>query len=97
MLHLIADSSLSEALVARIANLDDVVLQAGSAWSAYAGHEGNAQLYQLLSQGCGVYVLKDVCAMQGIELQKLLPGVKAIDYPGLVELTVKHPVIHTWC
>lgn len=97
MLHLIADSFLSQALVERIASKDSVVLQAGSVWAATAGHQDNTQLNQLLSQGCDVYVLKDVLAMQGIDQQKLLPGVQAIDYPGLVELTVKHPVIHTWC
>lgn len=97
MLHLIADSFLSQALVERIASDDGVVLQAGSAWAAYTGHQDNMQLNRLLSQGCGVYVLQDVLAMLGIDRQKLLPGVQTIDYPGLVALTVKHPVIHTWC
>lgn len=97
MLHLISDSYLAQAVVERIAGHDDVVLQAGSAWATYTGHQDNAQLIQLLSQGSGVYVLKDVLAMQGIDLQNLLPGVQAIDYQGLVELTVKHSVIHTWC
>lgn len=97
MLHLIAESTLSQALVERIAGEDDVVLQAGSVWAAFAGHSDNAKLSGLLAKGCHVYALSDVLAMNGIGHRQLLAGVAPIDYAQLVELTVKNPVIHTWC
>ncbi|MCQ8102916.1 DsrH/TusB family sulfur relay protein [Methylomonas sp. SURF-2] len=97
MLHLIAESTLSSALPERIAGGDDVVLQAGAVWAAYAGHRDNAKLSGLLAKGCRVYALSDMLSMSGIEYGQLLTGVLPVDYAGLVELTVKNPVIHTWC
>lgn len=97
MLHLIAESTVSQALVARIASGDDVVLQAGAVWAAFAGHRDNANLSRLLAKGCHVYALSDVLAMNGIGRQQLLTGVTPLDYAHFVELTVKNPVIHTWC
>lgn len=97
MLHLIAEATLSPAVVERISHPDDVVLQAGAVWAAFVGHRDNAKLHALLSKGCNVYALSDVLAMHGINPQQLLPGVAAIDYARLVELTGKNPVIQTWC
>lgn len=97
MLHLIAESTLSQALVERIAGGDDVVLQAGTVWAAFTGHRDNAKLSGLLAKGCHVYALNDVLAMNGILDQQLLTGVVPIDYAQFVGLTVKNPVIHTWC
>lgn len=97
MLHLISDAALSAAVMERIANGDDVILQAGSVWAAFAGHADNVKIKQLLSYPCAVYVLEDVLLMHGISRQQLLQGVKAIDYAEFVTLTVKNPVIHTWC
>ncbi len=97
MLHLIAESTLSQALVERISHGDDVVLQAGAVWAAFLGHRDNAKLSKLLSKGCNVYALCDVLAMNGISHQQLLAGVQPLEYAHLVELTVKNPVIHTWC
>ncbi|MBS4051548.1 MAG: hypothetical protein KGZ69_10130 [Methylomonas sp.] len=97
MLHLIAESTLSQALVERIAGGDDVVLQAGTVWAAFAGHRDNAKLSGLLAKGCHVYALSDVLAMNGIGHRQLLAGVVPIDYAQFVGLTVKNPVIHTWC
>lgn len=97
MLHLVAESTVSQTLLERIADGDDVVLQAGAVWSAFVGHQDNSKLAVLLSKGCGVYALRDVLAMSGIPDQQLLPGVVPIDYAQFVELTVKNPVIHTWC
>ena len=97
MLHLIAESSLPRAVVERIAAGDDVVLQAGAVWAAFLGHQDNSKLAQLLAGGCKVHALQDSLSMNGIDDRQLLPGVERIDYPALVELTVKNPVIHTWC
>lgn len=97
MLHLIAEATLSQAVIERIAAGDDVVLQAGAVWAAFLGHRDNAQLKQLLLQGCDVYALSDVLSTHGISQERLLAGVQVIDYSTLVALTVKNPVIHTWC
>lgn len=97
MLHLVAESALSSALVERMANGDDAVLLAGAVWAAFAGHRDNAKLETLLSKGCRIYALNDVLVMDGIGHRQLLAGVVPIDYAQLVELTVKNPVIHTWC
>ncbi len=97
MLHLIAESSLSRAVVERIAGGDDVVLQSGSVWAAFSGHRDNGKLEQILARGGKVYALHDQLDMQGIDDSQLLPGVQRIDYARLVELAVGNPVIHTWC
>lgn len=97
MLHLISESSLSQAVVERIAAGDDVVLQSGGVWAAFSGHQDNVRVEQLLTRGCKVFALQDVLSMNGIGDQQLMPGVESIDYPELVALTVKNPVIHTWC
>jgi len=97
MLHLLSLSALQSEIVERIASGDDVVLQQGTVWAARKGHADNSRLLQLLAQHSQVYVLLEMLAVNGIELSQLLPGVNVIDYPGLVELTVKNPVIQTWC
>lgn len=97
MLHLIAENALSRAMMERISNGDDVVLQAGAVWAAFLGHRDNAKLSELLSKGCSVYALSDVLAMNGMSHQQLLVGVQPLEYTQLVALTVKNLVIHTWC
>ncbi|MCK9607603.1 MAG: DsrH/TusB family sulfur relay protein [Methylomonas sp.] len=97
MLHLIAENTLSQTVVARISNGDDVVLQAGAVWAAFLGHRDNPKLSELLSKGCSVYALSDVLAMNGMSHQQLLAGVQPLEYVHLVALTIKNPVIHTWC
>ncbi len=96
MLHLIAEDSLSQAVVERIAAGDDVVLQAGSIWSALIGHQDNCNIDALLLKPCQVYAMQDLLQANGMTGGQLLNGVVVIDYPELVELTVNNPVIHTW-
>jgi tRNA 2-thiouridine synthesizing protein B len=97
MLHLVADLPLANLIVGRMAVGDDVVLQGGWIWAAFAGHQDNLIVQQLLSRGCNVYALKDQLSMNGIADSQLLLGVDAIDYTQLVELSVKNTVIHNWC
>ena len=97
MLHLFADGALSNVMLERLAAGDDVVLQGGLVWFAFAGHQDNSILQQLLSRDCSIFALKDQLSMHGIADHQLLPGVEAIDYAQLVELTVKNTVIQTWC
>ena len=97
MLHLLSLAVLSQEVVSRIGEADDVVLQQDLVWTVLLGHADNAKLLQLFAIGCQVYVLQDMLAVHGIKNSAVLAGVKIIDYPGLVELTVKNSVIHTWC
>ncbi|MGR8931490.1 MAG: DsrH/TusB family sulfur metabolism protein [Gammaproteobacteria bacterium] len=97
MLHLVAENTLSQAVSERIVAGDDVILQTGAVWAAYAGHRDNTNLLALIAAGCHVYALQDVLSMSGIAESDLLAGVQAIDYPAFVELTEKNPVIQTWC
>lgn len=96
MLHLIADAVLTQAVMQRVAAGDDVLLLAGAVWGAYVGHQDNAKLSQLLAQQCHVHVLSDALAANGIGAEQLMPGVRVIDYPAFVDLTVNNPAIHTW-
>lgn len=97
MLHLVSDASLTQAVVERVAVGDDVLLFAGSVWAVYVGHRDNAKVLQMLEQQCSVCVLYDVLTANGMEIDRLLPGIKVIDYSAFVNLTVDNPVIHTWC
>ena len=97
MLHLVSQAPLRQEIVERIVAGDDVVLQQGTVWAALSGHADNAKLLQLLALPAQVYVLREMLEVNGIESSRVLDGVNVIDYFGLVELTVKNPVIHTWC
>ncbi len=97
MLHLVSQAPLQQEIVERIVVGDDVVLQQGTVWAALNGHVDNAKLLQLLALPAQVYVLRELLEINGIESMRILGGVNVIDYSGLVELTVKNPVIHTWC
>ncbi|WKJ89949.1 DsrH/TusB family sulfur metabolism protein [Methylomonas montana] len=97
MLHLLSRSPLLAAVIERIGGGDDVVLVDGAVCSALNGHQDNLLLRQLLAEGCRVYALREMLLVHGLEPQRWLAGVEAVDYAGLVELTVKNPVIHSWC
>lgn len=97
MLHLLSENRLSPAVAERIADHDVLVLLGSSIWAAYPGHADNEQLTRLLARGCRIGVMEDALAASGIETSQLLAGVDVVDYPGLVELTVAHQPIHTWC
>lgn len=43
-----------------------------------------------------MYVLADDLEARGIVLQKLVPGINAVDYRGFVELTLENAVIQSW-
>ena len=97
MLHLLSLAVLPQEVIERIGFGDDVVLLQDMIWTVLCGHADNTKILQLLANSCQIYVLQDTLAMQGINKTLVLNGVKIVDYPGLVELTVKNPVIHNWC
>lgn len=97
MLHLLSRLPLQAAVIERIGSGDDVVLVDGAVCSVLNGHQDNLLLRQVLAEGCRVYALREMSLVHGIESPCWLTGVEAVDYAGLVELTVKNPVIHSWC
>ena len=97
MLHLIFQSPVDLAVIERIDGGDDVVFQESAVWHAMRGHVLNTQLSHLMDQAIQLHVLQDELEVNGIGQEQLLTGVVAIDYSGLVELTVKNKVIKTWC
>lgn len=97
MLHLLSLATLSQALVDRIGDGDDLILQQGCIWCARKGHVDNHLLYTLMAKTCRIYVLKDMLTVYGIDASELLTGIALIDYSDFVNLSVKNPVIQTWC
>jgi len=97
MLHLLAQASLSDEVLQRVAPGDDVLLQGNAVWSAFRGHADNAKISHLLGLRCRIYALQDWLTVNGIAFDQLLTGVEVIDYDALVVLTEQNPVIATWC
>ncbi|WP_446808438.1 sulfurtransferase complex subunit TusB [Methylomonas sp. 2BW1-5-20] len=97
MLHLLSQLPLQAAVVERIGDGDDVVLMDNAVCAALGGHGGNVLLQRLLAANCRIFALNEMLQAHGVEPQFLLSGVEQVDYAGLVELTVKNPVIHSWC
>ena len=97
MLHLIFQSPIGLAVIERIDGGDDVVFQECAVWHVMRGHVLNTQLSHLMDQAIRLHVLQDELEVNGIGQEQLLAGVVAIDYSGLVELTVNNKVIKTWC
>ena len=73
------------------------LLQQDMVWAVIAGHADNKKLLQLISSTMSGLCFAGTLTVNGIEITRVLTGVEIIDYAGLVELTVKNPVIHTWC
>lgn len=96
MLHLINQATLTAALLVRIAAGDDLLLLQALVWAAHQGHEENDKLIGLMNRACGIHVLQAHLAVHGLLPEQLLPGVVVIDFPGLVDLTIKHPHNITW-
>ncbi len=96
MLHLIVQAPVENAILARIDSGDDVVFQLRAVWNALAGHAMQRQLEGLIQENCRLYVLHDDLEVSGIEPDRLLSGVKIIDYRGLVELVADNEVCKTW-
>ncbi|MBS3963666.1 MAG: hypothetical protein KGZ80_04060 [Methylomonas sp.] len=97
MLHLVTTIAVLDALPGgRISQGDDIVLQGSAVSAARRGHRQNSVLTALVDDRCGLHAMADRLQAFGIAPSAMLAGVAAIDYDALVELTVKHPLIHTW-
>lgn len=97
MLHLVSAPRLTAAICQRTSAGDDLVLQGGAVWAVLQGHADHSLLQSLIAANCGIHAMADLLVAAGIDQQRLVPGVRCLDYAGLVDLTVKHSIIHTWC
>ncbi|HEY5139666.1 MAG TPA: sulfurtransferase complex subunit TusB [Methylococcales bacterium] len=95
MLHLIFQSPIEIAILERIDSGDDVVFLENSVLRILQKGSLNDSLIQLLKQS-RLYVLVDDIEIRGIEADELVNGIEVIDYPELVSLTVKNPLIQSW-
>jgi tRNA 2-thiouridine synthesizing protein B len=95
MLHLIFQSPIEMAVLERIDSGDDVVFLENAVLRILKKGSLCAILTQLLTQN-RLYVLVDDIEVRGIVVAELVNGIEVIDYSGMVDLTVKNPVIQSW-
>lgn len=95
MLHLVFQSPISEALLERVASGDDLVFMESAVLGLLQRGRLSKPLSRLLANN-GLFVLTDDLASRGIAAEELVRGICVTDYSGLVALTVKHPVTHSW-
>lgn len=96
MLHLIFQSVVEHAVLQRIASADDVVFMENAVFRVYKGNILAAELLKMLNNNIHLYVMNEEIETRGINQNELIPGVKVIDYSGLVELTQKNKVTMSW-
>jgi tRNA 2-thiouridine synthesizing protein B len=95
MLHLISASPITGAVLERIDPGSSVVfLENAVLWIL-----GNGQLSDRVSGMLAehrLYALSADLLMRGIDADRIVQGIEVIDYQGLVELAVAHPLIQSW-
>lgn len=95
VLHLISQSPIATAVLARIDTGDSVVFLENALLRILRNGDLSDSLSALLNKN-RLYVLSDDLIIRGIAVDELVNGIEVIDYEGLVELTVKHRLIQTW-
>ena len=95
MLHLIFQSPIETAILDRIDSGDDVVFLENSVLRILQNGSMQNTLTHLHTRS-RLYALSEDLEVRGITTGQLVEGIEAIDYAGLVGLTVKNPVIQTW-
>ncbi|MFU8788173.1 MAG: sulfurtransferase complex subunit TusB [Methylobacter sp.] len=95
MLHLVFQSPVETAILERIGTGDVVVFLENAVLRVLKNSTLSAKLTQHLA-GHRLCVLSDDITVRGIAADELTQGVEVIDYAGLVELTVQHPLIQSW-
>ncbi len=96
MLHLISASPIAAAVLERIDAGDSIVfLDNAVLWILRSG-QLSGRLTGLLGDH-PLFALSADLIMRGIDADQIVAGIEVIDYPGLVELTVAHPLIQSWC
>lgn len=95
MLHLISASPIEMAVLERIAGGDSVVFLENAVLWILRNGSLSARLSEM-SVDHRLYAMSDDLLMRGIDKVEIVPGIETIDYTGLVELAVAHPLIQSW-
>lgn len=95
MLHLIFQSPVEPAILARISPGDVVVFLENAVIRTLQNSNISEKLTELLSSS-RLYVMSDDLAARGITHHELVKGLEVIDYMGLVELTTYNEIIQSW-
>jgi len=95
MLHLVSQSPIASEILARLNTDDEIVFLDNAVLRLLKTGDTNHILSELLKTHA-LYALADALTISGISAEELIQGIHIIDYPELVALTVKHPVIQSW-
>ncbi|HEY8160180.1 MAG TPA: sulfurtransferase complex subunit TusB [Methylobacter sp.] len=95
MLHLVFQSPIETAILERIDSGDVVVFLENAVLRVLQDSVISDTLTRQLGRN-RFCVLSDDIAIRGIAPNELVRGIEVIDYAGLVELTVKSPIIQSW-
>ena len=99
MLHTVNKSPFScrslETCLSLAAPGSDILLIEDAVYGAIAGTGSAVDVEQALSS-CKVYVLEADLKARGIELDKLIPGIKRVGYDGFVELAASNSKVQSW-
>jgi len=96
MLHLIFQSPVETATLARMDSGDIAVFLGNAVLRILQQGSLADRLTQQLHRN-RLCVLADDLKVRGIATNELVEGIEVIGYTELVELTVSHPVIQSWC
>jgi tRNA 2-thiouridine synthesizing protein B len=95
MLHIISQAPVYECILQRIGQDNVVVLIDSAVLRALSrGNKAHALTELMLRARC--CVLMEHLSLYGIATHELITGIEVIDYSGLVNLTLMHPLIQTW-
>lgn len=95
MLHLISASPVEPAVLERIDAGCSIVFMDNAVLQLMRGGRLSARLTQLAASNRLCALSADL-QIRGIDAGQIVEGIEVIDYHGLVELAVAHPIIQSW-
>jgi len=95
MLHLISSSPIALAVFERIDSGSSIVFLENAVLRILRNGQLSGRLTGMLADH-HLYALSADLMIRGIETEQIVEGIEVIDYTGLVELTVAHPLIQSW-
>lgn len=97
MLHIISKVPLTAPLFERLGtNSNDSVIVIGDAVITLMRQGEWTSFWSMVLENMSVSVLSVDMELRGISESDLVQGLNVVDYLGFVELTIIHPVIHSW-
>jgi tRNA 2-thiouridine synthesizing protein B len=95
MLHLISASPIVPAILERIDSGSSIVFMENAVLWILRNGQLHGRLAGMLADH-HLYALFADLLVRGIDADRIVQGIEVIDYQGLVELTVAHPLIQSW-